>query len=497
MAHRARPSELRHPIVALRRRRIMPAWVRRVDDLAAKRVNARTVHPGLDRGLTRLSRSANKGLLWFFIAGVMALIGRRRAALRGATSLIGASMAANLVGKRLFGGDRPLLNDVPVGRRLRKHPTSPSFPSGHTASAAAFATGVALESPLAGAAIAPLAAAVGYSRLHTGAHWFSDVAGGAVLGIAVAGLGRLLVPARPSTSRQPPTGYTIPLPISTDGSGVLILVNRNSGRPGTDGSQELRRRLPLARIHFVSPGDDLERLVARSRPRILGVVGGDGTVATAAALARAHDIPLLVLPGGTFNHFAHGAGIGAFEDAIGAMARGEGRRVDVAELTPVGARSITVLNTAAVGIYPEFVDERRRWERRLGKPLAALIASLRILPAAQPLTVLVNGNRQRVWSIFIGVNRYLPQTAAPLGRRSLDDGVLDVRVLRADRGAARRGAVRGLTGDAGRVVDSFTTDLIEVEADAPLAHDGETLRGGRGGWTIEIVSGGLSVYSPA
>ena len=40
----------------------------------------------------------------------------------------------------------------------------------------------------------------------------------------------------------------------------------------------------------------------------LGVWGGDGTVGTAAAAAVEHSLPLLVLPGGTLNHFARDAG---------------------------------------------------------------------------------------------------------------------------------------------------------------------------------------------
>ena len=190
-------SAVRRPRIEHRRARLLPDWVRRTDAVAARRINAWPAHPALDVALARLSRAADRGRLWFAIAGVLALVGRRRAALRGPGSLVAASILANLVGKRLFGGPRPLLSGVPVGRRLAKYPTSASFPSGHSASAAGFAVGVVIESPAAAIVVAPLAAAVAYSRLHVSAHWLSDVVGGVALGAAVAVVGRLLVPAKP------------------------------------------------------------------------------------------------------------------------------------------------------------------------------------------------------------------------------------------------------------------------------------------------------------
>jgi membrane-associated phospholipid phosphatase len=143
-----------------------------------------------DAALAKLSRAANHGKLWFGIAGVLALTGpaSRRGAARGLISLGIASATANLVGKSLVGGSRPDITSVPFARRMLKTPTSGSFPSGHTASAVAFAAGVALEQPAAGAILAPVAFAVGYSRLHVGAHWFSDVLGGAIIGGGAAAL---------------------------------------------------------------------------------------------------------------------------------------------------------------------------------------------------------------------------------------------------------------------------------------------------------------------
>ncbi|GAA4669661.1 phosphatase PAP2 family protein [Frondihabitans cladoniiphilus] len=173
---------------------ILPAWILDLDKRAGRVINQRASHPRVDGALLRLSTAANNGFLWYGVAAGLALTGPRgrRAAVRGLLSLAGSSAFANLVAKPVFGGARPLAADVPLGRQLAKFPASASFPSGHTASAAAFATGVALESPGRGILVAPLAAALAYSRLHVGAHWVSDVTGGAMIGVGVALLGKLV-----------------------------------------------------------------------------------------------------------------------------------------------------------------------------------------------------------------------------------------------------------------------------------------------------------------
>ena len=110
--------------------------------------------------------------------------------------MVVAGVMSDVVVKSFFSGRRPLASEVPALRRLRKYPTTPSFPSGHSASAAGFATGVALESGRAGLIVAPVAGAVAYSRMHVGAHWLSDVLGGVAVGVGVAVLGRVLIPGR-------------------------------------------------------------------------------------------------------------------------------------------------------------------------------------------------------------------------------------------------------------------------------------------------------------
>jgi membrane-associated phospholipid phosphatase len=181
---------------------ILPAWILRFDRRAGAAINRRVTSARADSALVGVSTAANNGVVWFAAAALLAVTGPtgRRAAVRGLLSLGGASAFANLVAKPLFGGARPHADDIPGRRRLAVFPTSASFPSGHTASAIAFATGVAIESPKRGVLIFPLALTIAYSRLHVGAHWISDIAGGALIGAGMAGLSRLLV--RPARRRR-------------------------------------------------------------------------------------------------------------------------------------------------------------------------------------------------------------------------------------------------------------------------------------------------------
>ena len=65
-------------------------------------------------------------------------------------------------------------------------PSSTAFPSGHSAAAFAFATGVGQVLPAAGVPLRALASLVAYSRVHTGVHYPGDVVVGALIGGAVA-----------------------------------------------------------------------------------------------------------------------------------------------------------------------------------------------------------------------------------------------------------------------------------------------------------------------
>ena len=166
-------------------------------DLAVYTAIARTETPALDTAMRRLSRAADNSKLWVAIAAGLSLVGGRngrKAAIRGLASLGLSSTFANLVAKPLTVRRRPERDVLSTFEtRHVPMPASTSFPSGHTASAFAFATGAGGAAPAISAPLRAAATLVGYSRVHTGVHYPGDVLIGAFIGVSAGELaGRLL-----------------------------------------------------------------------------------------------------------------------------------------------------------------------------------------------------------------------------------------------------------------------------------------------------------------
>ena len=481
-------------------------WLDRVDRALMQR-NASLPNSAADDGLRYLARAADHSILWLGLAAVLASRGgaSRRAAVRGAGAIAGVSVLTNVSAKWLVRRRRPAITTVASHRRVIKQPTSSSFPSGHAASAAAFTTAVALESPQSAAVLAPLASAVAYSRVHTGVHWPSDVAAGAALGASVGLATKRWWAARPVVPAR--TRYNACVAALHDGQGLVMVVNPASGDADSDPTEEMEARWPAAKlVHPDEERDLVEQLSeAVEQPayvRALGVAGGDGTVAAAATVAATHGLPLAVVPTGTLNHFGRDVGIVTADDVSRALTDGSAVRVGLGSVQVDGGPSASFVNTASVSGYPEMVRLREQWEPRWGKWPSAAAALVIVLARIRPLQVRLNGREEKLWLLFVGNSGYEPKGFAPAWRPHLDDGVLDVRYVRADRRLSRtRFVLAALSGALLRsrtyVQQEYKNLDIEVMGDpVALACDGE-VRAQGSHYRFSARDTALRVYRPA
>jgi diacylglycerol kinase family enzyme/membrane-associated phospholipid phosphatase len=447
--------------------------VRRISEIPRAFVapEAVPVAEPVDRALRHLTRSADHGRLWVGIAAVGVLAGKRtrRASLRGLGTLAAASFVSNAVIKPLVGRTRPEPERTSLVRRIAHLPWTSSFPSGRSASAAAFAAGATMEFPAAGAVLIPLAAAVGYSRVHVGVHHRSDVWAGAAVGVTLAVIGRALWPVKPWGPALMAAGNAPSLP---GGKGLTVIVNKASG--SSDGAADaIGEALPQARILEWDPATDLASLIDGDL-EALGVAGGDGTVASVAQIAHERGLPLAVFPAGTLNHFAKALGLDSDAHTVAAVEAGVAGMVDLGYIDGVG-----FLNTASIGGYPEMVRRRDRYTHEVGKWPATAYAILRTLRHEKPVDLVINGERMPVWVVFIGNGRYIPRGLAPSWREHLASGVLDVQYLRADRRFSRtRAVIYSLLGIVERThvygsLESAHVTIESLSGPKATAHDGE------------------------
>ena len=169
-------------------------------------------------------------------------------------------------------------------------------------------------------------------------------------------------------------------------------------------------------------GDRVKQAIKSGTRRIL-VAGGDGTIATAAALVARTDVELAILPGGTLNHFAKDHNIPT--DLGKAALVASGGEVVGADIGYVNDN--VFLNTSSIGAYVTFVRDRENFEKFVGYRIASFLALIQTWSRLRTFSVTleVEGEKKTYRSsmVFIGV-----------GERELKMPTLGNRVKNGKRG---------------------------------------------------------------
>jgi diacylglycerol kinase family enzyme len=205
-----------------------------------------------------------------------------------------------------------------------------------------------------------------------------------------------------------------------------LIVNPRSGTDSPS-AEELRDAAEAGgvEVHFLADGDDLQELARRSGADVLGMAGGDGSLAAVAAVAIELDVPFVCIPFGTRNHFARDLGLDR-NDPLAALAAFEGgdeRRVDVGRVA-----ERLFLNNVSLGLYALLVHRREHHRRRRDAlaRLRALALSFRHRRRRQRFTI--NGRTVRARLVLVANNPYKLELLSLGERERLDEGRLHLYV---------------------------------------------------------------------
>ena len=265
------------------------------------------------------------------------------------------------------------------------------------------------------------------------------------------------------------------------GHAVLLLNPRSGdGKAARLGLADLARQSGVDVVP-VRPGGDLgelaEALVARGAG-VLGVAGGDGSMAPVAAVAHRHGLPFVCVPAGTRNHFALDLGLDPDDlaHAMTAFRRGVEVRVDLAEVN-----GEAFVNNVSLGIYAAMVRSqhyRRSKVRAILDELPDLIG-----PGSAPLPLRFRApdgaEHSGTHALLVSNNPYrLGGLGHSAWRPRLDSGSLGVLTVRVDDGrAAARLAVLELFGRGHRSPGysrwSAATLTVHGNGPMPAGLDGE------------------------
>ena len=222
----------------------------------------------------------------------------------------------------------------------------------------------------------------------------------------------------------------------------VLFINPRSGggRAGRARLAEVARERDIEPV-VLEPGDDLGALAedaAADGADVLGMAGGDGSLAIVASIASAYGIPFVCVPAGTRNHFARDLGLDP-EDLVGALDAFTDALEASIDLGDVNGRPF--LNNVSLGVYGTAVQResyRDAKARTLFETAAEALGPSAELPGVRLVDDLGVVHTDPA-VILVSNNPYALRRPARTGMRPvLDSGRLGVLVLSRPGGAPRR-----------------------------------------------------------
>lgn len=292
-----------------------------------------------------------------------------------------------------------------------------------------------------------------------------------------------------------------PGPVVPEATKPVLLVNPKSG----DGKAEQFGLVEHARergieTHTFGPDQDLRKLTERVLAEgadVIGVAGGDGSLAIVADLVRESDTPMVVIPSGTRNHFAMDLGLDR-SNPVAALDAFGSARIKVVDVAHVNGTLF--LNNVSMGIYGEVVQRASYRERKL-KTTVSELPDLVSEPPQLRFQDAEGEQRSTAHVVMVSNNPYLLKARGAGGRPHLNTGELGV--MAAELGSATevtemiaRAALGSIASAPGFTV--WTDTVFRVTSDGPIAAgiDGEAVEL-ESPAVFEILPGALQVRIPA
>ncbi|MFD8525214.1 diacylglycerol/lipid kinase family protein [Streptomyces capillispiralis] len=255
-----------------------------------------------------------------------------------------------------------------------------------------------------------------------------------------------------------------------------VLMNPRSGGGKVDRFDLVEKaRAAGCRVVLLDAGrhqnvTELARQAVAEGADLLAVAGGDGTQALVAEVAARHDLPFVVIPAGTRNHFALDLGLDRDDPAaaLEALTHGVELRIDLGY-----AADRVFVNNASFGTYASIVTDPAYRDAKARTTLRTLPGLLTGEDAPR-LRSQTDGTRlDGLQALLVSNNPYgrAVDAAHPGRRERLDSGLLGVVGVRVGNTVQAARVVRGprsgglIRLSAGEIVVEADTDTLPVGID--------------------------------